>query len=216
VSALPSGFTKAERAVLSPLRRPEDVQRFLDELDYNREESGETCRSPRRVLKERLAHCLEGALVAAAAFRAHGRPPLVVQLRAEPDLDEDHLLAVYREKPASGGWGAVAKSKFSGLRFREPVYRSLRELSMSYFEQYFSYEGARSLRAFSRPVDLSRFDARSWETAADDLHDVADFLARRPMTPLLTLAQSRRLAPVDRISFRAGPIPELHGEKEPK
>jgi hypothetical protein len=193
--------------VLARLRRPQDVQRFLDEdVAYNKEEDGETCLSPRRVLEERIAHCLEGALFAASAFRFHGRRPLVLQMRAEHGVDEDHLLALYREKGDSGAWGAVAKSKFTGLRFREPVYRTLRELAMSYFEQYFSFEAVKSLREISRPVDLSRFDARRWETTEDDLHDVAEWLAHRPMTPLVTRAQAKRLAFVDPLLFRAGPI----------
>jgi len=204
--APPSGFTRKERALLAALKRPEDVQRFLDEeIAYNRELEGETCRSPRRVLRERLAHCLEGALFAASAFRFHGRPPLVMQMRAE--RDEDHLLALYRAGGDEGPWGAVATSKFTGLRFREPVYRTLRELAMSYFEHYFNYEGEKTLRAVSRPVDLSRFDARDWETAEDDLHDVAEWLAHRRMAPLVTFGQTRRLAPVDPHLFRAGPIP---------
>jgi hypothetical protein len=197
-------FTRAERAVLDKLRRPDRVQRFLDdELAYNREPRGETCLSPRRVLRERMAHCLEGALFAASALRFHGRPPLVLQLRAEPEMDEDHLLALFRERGDAGAWGAIAKSKFTGLRFREPVYRTLRELAMSYFESYFNYEGEKSLRAFSRALDLARFDARGWETAEDDLHDVAEWLAHRPMAPLVTAAQARLLAPVDPRSFRA-------------
>ena len=199
-------FSRAERAVLASLKRPEDLQRCLDELSYNLEPDGETCFSPRRVLRERSAHCLEGALFAASAFRFHGRRPLVIQMRAEPDLDEDHLLALFREKKDSGAWGAVAKSKFTGLRFREPVYRTIRELAMSYFEQYFNEVAEKSLRAVSRPVDLSRFDARSWETAEDDLHDVAEYLAHRPMRPLVTSRQARALARVDPHLFRAGPM----------
>jgi hypothetical protein len=198
---------KGSRAVLASLKRPDRLQRFLDEeVAYNKEEDGETCRSPRRVLEERLAHCLEGALFAAAVLRFHGRRPLVVQMRAEPGVDEDHLLALFRENGDSGAWGAVAKSKFTGLRFREPVYRTIRELAMSYFEQYFSYEAVKSLRAVSRPVDLSRFDGRDWENTDDDLHDVAEWLAHRPMTPLVTRAQARGLALVDPLLFRAGPI----------
>jgi hypothetical protein len=127
-------------------------------------------------------------------------------MRAEPGVDEDHLLALFRENGDSGAWGAVAKSKFTGLRFREPVYRTIRELAMSYFEQYFSYEAVKSLRAVSRPVDLSRFDGRDWENADDDLHDVAEWLAHRPMTPLVTRTQERGLALVDPLLFRAGPI----------
>jgi hypothetical protein len=194
---------------MSPLRLPRGlstpagIQRFLDEeLVYNKEPDGETAFSPARVLAERRAHCFEGALLAAAAFRRLGHAPLVVQLRAV--RDDDHVLALYRERPGAGCWGAVAKSNYSGLRFRSAVYRSLRELAMSYFDVYFNLEGEKSLRAFGRPVNLARFDACGWETAREGLWDVSVHLATRRFTPILSRGQCRALAPMDRRLFDAG------------
>jgi hypothetical protein len=184
------------------LRKPDAIQQFLDDLLYNKEKGGETARSPRRVLETREAHCFEGALLAAAALRRLAHPPLVVQLRAV--RDDDHVLAVFRERPGSGCWGAVAKSNYSGLRFRSPVYRSLRELVVSYFDVYYNLDGEKSLRAFERPVDLARFDGRGWETAEESLWDVSTYLATRRFTPLLTRAQIRALRPMDRRLYDAG------------
>jgi hypothetical protein len=126
------GLTREERATLRRLSSPEKIQHFLDhDLGYNKEHDGETCRSPRRVLRDRVAHCAEGAYFAAAALRLSGHPPLIVDLEAV--RDDDHLLAVFKER---GHWGAIAKSNYAGLRFREPVYRTVRELVMSYFDCY--------------------------------------------------------------------------------
>ena len=185
------------------LRSPDAIQRFLDELLYNKEKSGETARSPRGVLETREAHCFEGALLAAAALRRISHPPLVIQLRST-SRDDDHVLALFRERRGAGCWGAVAKSNYSGLRFRSPVYRSLRELVMSYFDAYYNLEGEKSLRAFERPVDLARFDARGWETAEEDLWDVSAYLATRRFTPILTRTQVRALTPMDRRLYDAG------------
>jgi hypothetical protein len=185
------------------LRTPDRLQRFLDEdVLYNKEPDGETAFSPRQVLRERRAHCFEGALLAAAALRRLGHAPLVVQLRAV--RDDDHVLALYRERPGAGCWGAVAKSNYSGLRFRSAVYRSLRELVMSYFDVYFNLEGEKSLRSYGRPVNLARFDGRGWETADESLWDVSLHLATRRFTPLLRRGQTRALAPMDRRLFEAG------------
>src|SRR5262245_7306559 len=138
----------AERAVFRALKTPAKIQRFLDdELGYNKEPHGYTCYSPRTVLKKRVEHCMEGALVGAMALRHLGYGALLVDLEAV--RDSDHVLAVYQEH---GRWGAVAKSDYAGLRSREPVYASIRELAMSYFEHYYNPAGEKTLRAFSRPV----------------------------------------------------------------
>ena len=147
-------FDPAERKILRSLTTPAKIQRFLDnEIRYNLEPGGDTCYSPRTVLRKRVAHCMEGAMLAAVALRQLGHPPLLVDLEAV--RDSDHVLAVYR---ANGYWGAVAKSDYSGLRSREPVYRNIRELVMSYFEHYFNPAGEKTLRAYSRPVNLRQFD----------------------------------------------------------
>jgi len=161
----------------------------------------DTAWSPRRVLGKRTAHCLEGAIFAAAALRVLGFPPLLLDLEAVQDTD--HVLAVFRLR---GRWGAIAKSNFSGLRYREPVYQSLRELVMSYFEGYVNLRGDRTLRAFSRPVNLARFDRThaGWMTSADDLWFIPMHLVGIPHTRLLTRAMARRLSRVDRRSLAAG------------
>jgi hypothetical protein len=196
-----SGFTRAELSTLRQLNRPEKIQRFLDdEIAYNKEKDGETCRSPRRVLRDRLAHCAEGAFFAAAALRVHEYPPLIVDLEAV--RDDDHLLAVFRQ---DGRWGAIAKSNYAGLRFREPVYRNIRELVMTYFEHYYNLQGEKTLRTFStRPVNLSRFDKTRWMTREDDLWDICEYFYSVKHTRILTLPMERRRRRMDRRSFQAG------------
>ncbi len=192
------GFTAAELRALRALGTPQGIQRALDAMPYHH---ASTAWSPRRVLRERRAHCLEGAVFAAAALRVLGYPPLLLDLEAVQDTD--HVLAVYRER---GHWGALAKSNFTALRYREPVHRSLRELVMSYFEGYINLRGERTLRAYSRPVSLARFDRRrpGWMTTDGDLWWVAEHLVGVPHTRLLRPAMIRRLHRVDRRSLAAG------------
>jgi len=190
------GFSPAELRKLRSLRTPNGIQRFLDDLPYH---LGTTAWSPRRVLAERTAHCLEGAIFAAAALRAIGRPPLVLDLEAESDTD--HVVAVFKER---GHWGAVAKSNYTGCRYREPIHRTLRELAISYFDVYFNLRGERTLRTYSRPVDLRRFDARDWMTSARDVWFIPEYLLDISHTPLLRPGMARRLVRLDRRSFDAG------------
>jgi hypothetical protein len=161
---------------------------------------GQTVWSPRRVLRERTAHCLEAAIFAAAALRVLGFPPLLLDLEAVQDTD--HVLTVFR---VGRRWGAIAKSNFSSLRYREPVYRTLRELVMSYFDGYVNRRGERTLRAYSRPVNLSRFDRShpGWMTAEVDLWFIPEHLAVIPHAPVVTPAMARGLSRVDRRSLRA-------------
>jgi hypothetical protein len=197
------GFDKAELATLRKLSTPEKIQRFMDEdLAYNKERDGETCRSPRRVLRDRMAHCAEGAFFAAAALRVHNHPPLIVDLEAV--RDDDHLLAVFRQH---GRWGAMAKSNYAGLRYREPVYRTIRELVMSYFEHYYNPRGEKTLRAFStRPVNLSRFDERQWMIAEDDLWDVCEYFCGVTHTRIMTLPMERKRRLMDQRLYLAGMV----------
>jgi hypothetical protein len=196
------GLTPRELRTLKALDTPVKVQRYLDDLPYNLERGGATCRSPRRVLRDRTAQCAEGAFFAAAAFRVNGREPLIIDLEA--DRDDDHLLAAYRER---GYWGAVGKSKFAGLRYRAPVYRTVRELVLSYFDDYYNYAGERTLRRYSRPVSLARFDRIGWMTAEADLWPVIDHLVELPHVTLIPPAIAKRLPRKDRRSIEAG----LHG-----
>jgi hypothetical protein len=194
--SLHSLWTDEEQAILASLNTPARVQDFLDSIPYTTDHQ---TRSPRRVLRDRCAHCTEGAIFAAAALRFHGHPPLVVDLRAEND--DDHVIAVYRWR---GHWGAVAKSNFVGLRYREPIFRNLRELALSYFEEYFNTLGEKSLRAYSRPVDLSIFDDIHWMTTEQDLEIIGARLDRVRHYPLLDAEAVRNLRPVDKRMYDAG------------
>ena len=195
--AVGDGFTPGEARRLRALRSPAGIQRALEAMPYH---LAPTAWSPRRVLREGTAHCLEAAVFAAAALRVLGHPPLLLDLEAVQDTD--HVLAVYKD---DGHWGAIAKSNFSGLRFRPAVYRSLRELAMSYFEDYVNLRGERTLRGYSRPVDLSRFDRLhpGWTVAATDLWWIAEHLVHVRHTPLVTPAQVRVLPRVDARSLAA-------------
>jgi hypothetical protein len=185
-------LTPAELAIFRRrLDTPPKIQRFLDDLPYNTEADGETFRSPRLVLADRTANCIEGAVLAAAALRVQGQPPLIIDLTAV--RDEDHVIAVFRRRRL---WGAIATSKFTGLRYREPVYRTLRELAMSYFEQYFNLAGERTLRGYGRPVNLARFDAMHWMTSSEDLWPIAEHLERIPHITLVPPAAARGLTPL--------------------
>jgi hypothetical protein len=195
-------LTRQELGRLKALRNPEGVQRLLDEeILYDLEPDGPRCRSPRVTLRDGVAHCMGGALLGAAALRVLGYPALLLDL--ESVRDDDHVLALFRAK--DGCWGAVAKSNYSGLRFRAPVYRTLRELVMSYFEHYYNLQGERTLRAFStRPVQLARFDSQEWMTSEDDVWFVPEYLYQVRHTRLFTPAQERRLGRLDHRSFEAG------------
>jgi hypothetical protein len=195
------GFNSSERAVLRRLNKPAKIQRFLDDLPYNKEPGGATCLSPRRVLELGTAHCMEGAMLGAAALRLLGHPPLLMDLEAV--RDDDHVLAIFRER---GGWGALAKSNYAGLRFREPVYRTLRELAISYFEHYFNLSGQKTLRNYSRPVNLKRFDRINWMTSQEDVWVIPEYLVEIAHTPILTPEQERSLSRMDKRLMEAGQV----------
>jgi hypothetical protein len=189
------GFTPAELRKLRRLKDPSGIQRLLDDMPYH---LADTAWSPRRVLHENTAHCFEGAIFAAAALRANGYPPLIVDFEAERDTD--HVVAVYKVK---GHWGAVAKSNYSGCRFREPVYRSIRELAMSYFHIYFNMRRERSMRTFSRPVNLKRFDDQHWMTTEKPIWFIVYYLFEIQHYKLLSKSMIHRLHRVDERTFQS-------------
>lgn len=184
------------------MRTPDEIQSFLDDdVDYNRELKGPTCRSPRLVMRDRTAQCMEGAMFAAAALERLGHPPLILDFVAERDWD--HVVAVYK---LDGAWGAIGKSNYSGLAGRAPVYRTLRELAMSYFEHYFNRRRERTLRKYSRPVNLERFDHLAWRTAAEPVWAIPEHLLHVAHHDLLTRRQQRSLTPVTRRMYTAGKV----------
>jgi len=188
---------KSERQFLETLSSPIKIQAFLDELPYSTEHF---YRCPLRVLRDRFAHCFDGALFAAAALRRLGYPPLILEM-VPNDRDDDHLLAIYR---MNGYWGAVAKSNFVGLRFREPIYRNLRELVMSYFEQYYNVEREKTLRSYTPPVNLKAFDKFNWMTRDESLERIAKRLDGIRKIPILTPSMISTLSLVDERSHQAG------------
>ena len=189
------GFTPAELRKLRSLKDPDGIQRFLDDLPYH---IADTAWSPRRVLREGTAHCFEGAIFAAAALRCLGYPPLIIDFEAEQDTD--HVLAIYKTK---GHWGALAKSNYTNCRSREPVYRTLRELAMSYFHIYFNMRRQRSLRTYSRPINLARFDDQQWMTTEKPIWFIVYYLVEIPHTKLVTRAMINRLHLADERTYRA-------------
>lgn len=190
-------WTARERSVLDRLNAPRKIQEFLDGVGYS---TDPIYRSPRAVMRDRRAHCVDGALFAAAALRHHRHRPLVLWIDAEND--DGHMLALFGR---AGAWGAVAKSNFVGLRYREPVYRSHRELVMSYFDEYFNSVGERTMRGYRRPMDLSRHDDLCWMTAEGGLEELLDVrLERLAELKVLSAGQSRQLRGVDKRRLEAG------------
>ena len=189
------GFARSELRTLRALKTPAGVQKYLDQVPYN---LGFTARSPRKVLRDVTASCLEGAIFAAAALRVLGFRPLIFDLEA--DRDTDHVVAIFQVR---GHWGAVAKSNFTGCRYREPVYRSLRELAMSYFNVYFNLRFERTLRRYSRPVNLARFDGLNWMTTEKPVWFIAEHLCEIPHISLLTPAMEKKLTRVDPRTIKA-------------
>jgi hypothetical protein len=189
-------WTKDEIRFLKKLSDTDRIQRFLDSLDYN---PNYECRSPRWVIRKRSAHCFEGALFAAAALDFIGYKPLLVDMKSFND--DDHVIAVFKE---DGHWGAVAKSNFTTLRYREPVYRSLRELIMSYFDFYFNINGDKSLRSYSLPLDLTIYNSRNWATTDEDLEYIGDKLEELHHHDILTQKMIRNLKVASPTMLKAG------------
>jgi hypothetical protein len=187
---------KNEFQLFRKLSTPEKIQKYLDDLPYNKEKNGETCYSPRLVIRQNTAHCFEGAVFAAAALRVSGRPPLILDLEAV--RDDDHVVAVYR---TDGHWGAIGKSNYAGLRFRSPVYKTLRELALSYFEHYYNLAGEKTLRAYSRPVNLARFDSIDWMVSEEPLWPIPEYLVEIKHTAIFHPAKRMYM---DERLYKAG------------
>jgi hypothetical protein len=191
------GLTEQEGATLAALRTPADIQQFVAGLDANFEEEGDTLRSVRGVLRHRRAHCIEAAFTAACALWLQGLRPLLIDLVAKGD--SDHVIAVFKR---GNGWGAISKSNHVWLRWRDPVYRSPRELVMSYFHEYTNKE-RKSLRSYSLPIDLRRFPIAMWITSEEDCWEVGAALCDVRHFRILSSAQARRLRPRDETELRA-------------
>ncbi len=191
------GLSRPHAAILAKLSTPERAQDFVSGLKTNFELDGATCLSVAGVLRERHAHCIEAAYVAACALWVHGQAPLVMDMQAQGD--DDHVITLFQR---DGCWGAISKSNHVWLRWRDPIYRSLRELALSYFHEY-TNEDRKTLRRYSRAIDLRRFKAKDWITNDDNCWHVGAAIDDARHYALLTPAQARRLRRRDAIEMRA-------------
>ena len=214
------GLTKAEFAVLRRLSTPEKIQKYLLEMQQNFELDGDSCATVRMVLRDKRAHCIEGALVAAAALWVHGEPPLLLDLRAKKD--SDHVVALFRRK---GHWGCISKTNGPDLRWRDPVYRTLRELALSYLHEYSNRRDHKSLREYSVPYDLRRAKLEDWVTGTEGAWNVAEKLDEIRHYDLVSKAQAKMLVrrdPFERevamlTQYKKPPVPKKKAvKKKPK
>lgn len=198
------GLSDKELTLFKKLSTPIKIQDYLDTLPINYEKRGETHLSPRRVIREKKAHCIEGALLAATALWIHGEKPLLMDLTAGAD-DDDHVVALYKK---NGAWGAISKTNHATLRFRDPVYKTLRELALSYFHEWFlNASGEKMLRSYSLPLSMKRFGTK-WITAEEDLWYIDKALDARPHYDVVPKGNMKYLRPADKVERAAGNITE--------
>ncbi len=193
-----------ERKVLQALSSPKKIQDYLDKLPINFELDGDTCYSPREVIKRKTAHCMEGALLAAAALWYHGQPPLLLDLVTTKN-DDDHVVALFKVR---GRWGALSKTNHGVLRYRDPIYSSVRELVMSYFHEYFLDSGKKTLRSYSAPFDLRKIKDRSWLVSAEPLWHINNALEDSRHYKILSDSQIANLRKASDIEIAAGKLVE--------
>lgn len=202
-------FTSAEIKILDRLNSPKKIQDYLDKLPINFELNGDTCCSPREVLKRQTAHCMEGALLAAVALWYHGRPPVLLDLVTTKN-DDDHVVTLFKDR---GYWGALSKTNHGVLRYREPIYTSVRELAMSYFHEYFKDSGQKTLRKYSAPFDLRKIKDRSWLTSDQNLWHINNALEDSKHFQILTPRQIKNLRKASSIEIAAGKLVEWRKPK---
>ena len=206
LSRVQSRLTASEYKMLARLSSPIKIQNFLDSLPMNWEKKGDTHLSPRRVLREKKAHCIEGAMLAAAALWLHGERPLIMNVSPRMGRgDDDHIVALYKR---GNRWGAISKTNHATIRFRDPMYRTLRELALSYFHEWFlNSTGEKLLECYSKPLDLRRFGT-DWLTSEKDLWDVADALSDRTHYFLVPKGNWRYVRKADQMELKAGKLIE--------
>jgi hypothetical protein len=198
-------LSDGEYRTLASLKTPNHIQDFLDALPINHEKGGDTNYSPRLVLKEEKAHCIEGALLAAAALWLHGEEPLLLDLRSLKG-DDDHVVTLFKR---NGHWGALSKTNHATLRFRDPIYRNVHELALSYLHEYFLDTGKKTLRERSEPFRLKRWGS-AWITSEEPLFYLGEALDDSPHVSLIPDRNVRSIRPAGPIERRAGSIIEWH------
>ncbi len=209
---LHSLLTPREHRLFARLNTPQKVQDFLDKLPVNFSLKGDTAMSPRSVLNAQMAHCAEGAVFAAAALAYHGRPPLLMDIRALPS-DQDHIITLFQEREL---WGAISKTNHAILRWRDPIYASARELAMSYAHEYCLPGGKKSMLSFSKPFSLARFTPRSWVIAPEDLDWLLVALDTSPHVPIAPPRALRKRRRSSRVELLSQEVVEWPDPREPK
>ena len=197
----PSAYKK-DFAVFKKLNSPAKIQDFIDTIPINFEPDGETCSSPLTVLKTNKAHCMEGALLAAACFWHNGKRPLLLDLKTAKGKDDDHVVALFKEK---GFWGAVSKTNHGVLRYRDPIFKTVRELALSYFNEYFLDSGIKTMRSYSAPFSLLQYDD-DWLVSEDGLWQVPEDLDDSRHFKILPHGFSKRLRAADAVEIEAGKL----------
>ncbi len=202
-------FSPTEKKIFAKLNTPQKIQDYLDTLPINYEHSGETYMSPRRMIRAKTAHCFEAALFAAAAFAYHGKKPLLMDLRTAIPY-EDHVITLFR---VNGLWGAISKTNHVILRYRDAVYRSPRELAMSYFHEYVESDGKKSLREYSSPIDLARFKPELWVAAQEDLYWLVEALDSARHFPIAPDKSMQTLRKASKIEMKALDLEEWQSKR---
>ncbi len=198
------GLNKKEEKVLKELKTPAQIQDFINKIPINFDYHKDTCMSPRIVLRKNKCHCIEGAILAALALRFQGYPPLILHLKTTKD-DYEHVIAVFQQR---GFWGAISKTNHGVLRYREPIYKDIRELVMSYFHEYTDKKARKTLRTYSVPLNLSIFDKKGWTTDEKDLWYIDSYLDKIKHFKILTKKQIRNLRKADKIEIKIGDVIE--------
>jgi hypothetical protein len=199
-------YIKSETKLFGKLNSPKKIQDYVNSLRFNFEEDGDSCMSPRKVIMAGKANCIEGAILAAAVLEFHGAKPLVMDLRStKKPYDDDHVVAVFKQ---FGCFGAISKTNHGVLRYREPIYKTIRELALSYFHEYFLNDGRKTLREYSELFDLSHFDRLNWRMTSDSLLQISFYLDKIKHHKILSLAQIKNLRKADKIEIEAGKIVE--------
>lgn len=199
-------YSNEETIIFKKLNSPQKIQDYLNTLKFNFEKNRETCYSPRFVIQNKMAHCMEGAMLAAAILEYHGHKPLVMDLRSVKPHDDDHVVAVYKKFNC---FGAISKTNHGVLRYREPIYKSIRELAMSYFHEYFLNNGLKTLREYSEIFDLGFFDYLDWRTSEKNNFAIPQKLDKIKHYKILSAAQIKNLRLADDIEIAVGKLTEF-------
>ncbi len=200
------GYTYQEIKLFRRLNTPAKIQDYLNKLSFDFEDSSDSYQSPRGVVKTGKANCLSGALFAAALLEFHGGKPLIMDLRSsKKPYDDDHVVTVFKQ---FGYFGAISKTNHAVLRYREPVYKTLRELALSFFHEYFLHNGQKTLREYSEPFNLTRLDKLNWRTSSEDLFEIQEALDKAKHYKILSPQQIKNLRKAEEVEIQAGKIVE--------